>query len=94
MEFHDKANRPARKRETAAARIEVLRAFAVVATPPASPDVEGLVKALEASDEYLSDNRLNEIGSGSILHRQMQDALSTWRQAQTTSTLPASSAEE
>ena len=50
--------------------------------PPASPDVEGLVKALEAADEYLSDNRLNEIGSGSILHRQMQDALSTWRQAQ------------
>lgn len=51
-------------------------------TPPASPDVEGLVKALEAADEYLSDNRFNEIGSGSILHRQMQDALSTWRQAQ------------
>ena len=51
-------------------------------TSEAAPGVVGLVQALEASDEYLSDNRLNEIGSGSILHRQMQDALSTWRQAQ------------
>ena len=51
-------------------------------TSEAAPGVVGLIKALEASDEYLSENRLNEIGSGSILHRQMQDALSAWRQAQ------------
>ena len=34
-----------------------------------------LVEALRAADEYLSDNNLNQIGSGSILHKQMQDAL-------------------
>lgn len=38
-------------------------------------EVGELVEALRAADEYLSSNRFNEIGSGSILHRQMQDAL-------------------
>ena len=73
MEFHDKANRPARKRETAAARIDVLWAFAVVATPPASPDVEGLVKALERIAEKCSDPDTTDA---------LDTALSTWRQAQ------------
>ena len=63
-------------------RMTVAAGTKLYALPPASTDVEGLVKALEAADEYLSDNRFNEIGSGSILHRQMKDALSTWRQAQ------------
>lgn len=47
-----------------------------LATPPQPADVGELVEALRAADEYLSSNRFNEIGSGSILHRQMQAALS------------------
>ena len=43
--------------------------------PAPAQDVAGLVEALRAADEYLSDNPFNEIGSRSILHRQMQDAL-------------------
>lgn len=46
-----------------------------LATPPQPADVGELVEALRAADEYLSSNRFNEIGSGSILHRQMQAAL-------------------
>jgi len=42
---------------------------------PQPAEVGELVEALRAADEYLSNNKLNEIGSGSILHRQMQDAL-------------------
>ena len=38
----------------------------------------GVVEALRAADEYLSDNPFNEIGSRSILHRQMKDALADW----------------
>ncbi len=38
-------------------------------------EVGELAEALRAADEYLSSNRFNEIGSGSILHRQMQAAL-------------------
>lgn len=34
-----------------------------------------LREALQAADEYLSDNPFNEIGAGSILHRQMKAAL-------------------
>lgn len=45
------------------------------AAPPQPADVGELVEALRAADEYLSSNRFNEIGSGSILHRQMQAAL-------------------
>jgi len=41
-------------------------------------EVGELVEALRAADEYLSSNRFNEIGSGSILHRQMQAALAKW----------------
>lgn len=37
-----------------------------------------LVEALKAADDYLSDNPFNEIGSRSILHRQMKDALAAW----------------
>lgn len=43
--------------------------------PAPAQDVAGLVEALRVADEYLSDNPFNEIGSRSILHRQMQDAL-------------------
>lgn len=43
--------------------------------PAPAQDVAGLVEALKAADEYLSDNPFNEIGSGSILHRQIKDAL-------------------
>ena len=37
-----------------------------------------LVEALKAADDYLSDNPFNEIGSRSILHRQMKDAIAAW----------------
>ena len=62
-------------------------------TPPASPDVEGLVKALEAT------LKLGRGTSGRIIlesedEEALRTALSTWRQAHTPSTLPASSAEE
>lgn len=56
-------------------------------TPPASPDVDGLVKALEADFPLLDDNGLDE-----TLHhcewniqqerKRLHAALSTWRQAQ------------
>lgn len=56
-------------------------------TPPASPDVEGLVKALEADFPLLDDNGLDE-----TLHhcewsiqqerKRLHATLSTWRQAQ------------
>lgn len=49
----------------------------------AAPDVAGLVGALRAADEYLSNNKLNEIGSGSILHRRMQDALAAHQKRET-----------
>ena len=48
-----------------------------------APDVAGLVEALRAAEAYLSDNNLNQIGSGSILHRQMQDALATHQKRET-----------
>ena len=38
-------------------------------------EVARLREALKDADDYLSNNRINEIGSGSILHRQMQAAL-------------------
>ena len=45
------------------------------------PDVE-LVRVAEAmrhvlkeADEYLTSNKLNSIGSGSVLHRNMKDAV-------------------
>lgn len=44
----------------------------------AAPVQGELVEALRAADEYLSSNKFNEIGSGSILHRQMQAALAKW----------------
>jgi hypothetical protein len=34
-----------------------------------------LEAVLRAADDYLSAHRYNDIGSGSILHRRMQDAL-------------------
>lgn len=55
---------------------------AALYTPQPGPDVLGLVEALEQADDYLSHNKLNEIGSGSILHRAMQEALAAWYQAQ------------
>lgn len=49
-------------------------------TPQPGQDVRALAEALKSADEYLSDNRFNEIGSGSILHRQMKDALAKYHQ--------------
>jgi len=42
----------------------------------AQAECERLRGALQQADDYLSHNKLNEIGSGSILHRAMQTALS------------------
>lgn len=62
-------------------------------TPPASPDVEGLLRKLcdpekGGIDDYWRENE------GAELMAEIEAALSTWRQAHTPSTLPASSAEE
>lgn len=60
------------------------------ASPPASPDVEGLVKALEEI-ERRNDNPAR---FDAKIDHIVTAALSAWRQAHTPSTLPASSAEE
>ena len=44
-----------------------------------TPDVSALVEALEDAAGYLDSNRLNSIGTGSILHKAMKDALAAHR---------------
>jgi len=61
----------------------VLSATQQPAEQQPAPDVAALVEALRAAEAYLSDNNLNQIGSGSILHRQMQDALATHQKRET-----------